>query len=250
MAHQETVHIVHGAKNAVLFLHGICGTPDHFRKLLPLEKQVPQNWSVYNVLMDGHGKQVEDFSRSSMQQWKEQVFRIFDDLCSSHEKVIIVGHSMGTLFALQMACRCPQKVPFTLLIASPMRVFVRFRGAVNLLRFPFSKWNQDDPVQRSLCQASSITPTKKVWKYLGWCPRMLELLREIKYTGKILPELTVPTIACQSLRDEMVSNRSEKILKEGRVEVVNLPQSTHFYYDPEDVCTVKHILADACKKYV
>lgn len=153
MAHQETVHIVHGAKNAVLFLHGICGTPDHFRKLLPLEEQVPQNWSVYNVLMDGHGKQVEDFSRSSMQQWKEQVFRIFDDLCSNHEKVIIVGHSMGTLFALQMACRCPQKVPFTLLIASPMRVFVRFRGAVNLLRFPFSKWNR-----MIRCSARSARP--------------------------------------------------------------------------------------------
>lgn len=249
MAHQETNRMVDGAKTAVLFLHGICGTPDHFRILLPLEELVPDDWSVYNVLMEGHGKRVEDFSHSSMQKWKAQVFRIFDDLCSSHDQVIVVGHSMGTLFAIQMACRCPQKVPFVLLIASPMRVGIRISGAVNLLRFPFNRWNANDPLHQSLSQASSIIPTKKLWKYLGWIPRMLELLREIKYTENMLSDLIVPAIACQSIRDEMVSNRSDKILEDGRAEVVKLPKSTHFYYDPEDMRTVQRVFTDACEKY-
>lgn len=250
MAHEETVRVVDGAKTAVLFMHGICGTPEHFRKLLPLEQLVPQDWSVYNALIEGHGKRVEDFSHSSMELWKENVFRIFDDLCRTHEKVVIVGHSMGTLFALQMACRSPQKVPFLLLIGSPMRVFVRPHFAATLMRFPFDKWNEDDPIHQSLRQACGITPTKKVWKYAGWIPRMLELLREIKYTENMLSELTVPAIACQSVRDELVSNRSDKILKDAHVSVVNLPNSTHFYYDPEDLRTVQRAFTDACKKYV
>ena len=250
MAHKETVRIVDGAENAVLFIHGICGTPDHFRQLLPLEELVPNEWSLYNMLIEGHGKRVEDFSHSSMQKWKEYAFRIFNKLCATHKRVIVVGHSMGTLFALQMACANPEKVPFALLIASPMRVAVRLSGAANLMRFPFDKWKENDPLHQALRQASSIIPTKKVWKYAGWIPRMVELLQEIKYTEKLLLNLKTPTIACQSLRDEMVSNRSDKILKESGVEVVNLPNSTHFYYGPKDLRTVQRVFQDACKKYV
>ncbi|MBR0324808.1 MAG: hypothetical protein IIX11_01590, partial [Selenomonadales bacterium] len=33
----------------VLMLHGILGTPDHFRELLPL---VPETWSVHALLLD------------------------------------------------------------------------------------------------------------------------------------------------------------------------------------------------------
>ena len=66
MAHQEYIRIVPGSKYAVLMLHGILGTPDHFRELLPL---VPENWSVHALLLDGHGGAVEDFSHTSMEKW-------------------------------------------------------------------------------------------------------------------------------------------------------------------------------------
>lgn len=55
MEHREYVRIVPGAKTAVLFMHGIVGTPNHFRDLLPLVDLVPDDWSVYNVLLPGHG---------------------------------------------------------------------------------------------------------------------------------------------------------------------------------------------------
>ena len=55
MEHQETVKILPGAEKAVLFLHGIAGTPEHFRKVLALEELVPESWSVYNLRLDGHG---------------------------------------------------------------------------------------------------------------------------------------------------------------------------------------------------
>lgn len=240
MAHRETVRIIPGAKTAVLFMHGIAGTPDHFRNLLPLEPLIPQEWSVYNVLMDGHGRQVEDFAKSSMAKWKAQVMGIFDMLCSTHDRVIVVGHSMGTLFAVQMALRRPEKVPFIFLIASPMRVGVKLYGAVNLIRLSFGLLDQNDPVQAATSQVSSITQTWKSWKYIGWIPRLIELLDEMKYTESLLPKLEVPCIAFQSKGDELVSCRSCKILRaSGRVEVHGLRHSTHFYYAPKDIAAVQ-----------
>lgn len=88
MPHEETVRLVDGATVAVLFMHGIAGTPNHFRTLLPLEQMIPADWSVYNVLLPGHGKKVEDFARSSMAQWKSYVNEIFNKLCDTHENMI------------------------------------------------------------------------------------------------------------------------------------------------------------------
>lgn len=61
-----------GADTAVLLIHGIVGTPYHFRDLLPV---VPETWSVYHLLMDGHGGSVEKFARTSMEKRKAQVNR-------------------------------------------------------------------------------------------------------------------------------------------------------------------------------
>ena len=50
MPHREYIRLVPGADTAVLFLHGIAGTPRHFDARLPLVHLVPENWSVYTVL--------------------------------------------------------------------------------------------------------------------------------------------------------------------------------------------------------
>ena len=58
--HKEYKRIVNGADSAVLFIHGILGTPNHFKEFIPL---VPKEYSVHNLLLDGHGKGVKEFSR-------------------------------------------------------------------------------------------------------------------------------------------------------------------------------------------
>lgn len=250
MAHEQTVRIIPGAKTAVLFMHGIAGSPDHFRTLLPLEELIPADWSVYNVLMDGHGKGVKEFSRSSMEKWKTQVMGIFNDLCETHERVIIVGHSMGTLFAVQMALRRPEKVPFIFLIACPLRVGVKPFGAANLIKLSYGLLDNCDPIQEATGKVSSITQTWKSWEYIGWLPRLAELIREMHCTAELVSDLKVKCIAFQSKCDELVSCRSCKILRSsGRVEVYGLGKSTHFYYDPKDIQTVQLAFMTACFRY-
>ena len=70
MAHNEYIREVPGSDTVVFCIHGILGTPDQFN---PLLNQIPEEWSVFNILLDGHGKKVQDFSGSSMQKWKGQV---------------------------------------------------------------------------------------------------------------------------------------------------------------------------------
>ena len=57
-------------KNAVLLIHCIAGSPGHFRELIPA---IPETYSIYNILLDGHSGKAENLGRSSMKKWKAQV---------------------------------------------------------------------------------------------------------------------------------------------------------------------------------
>jgi esterase/lipase len=243
MEHKEYVRIVPEARTAVLFMHGIVGTPVHFQALLPLVDLVPEDWSVYNLLLPGHGSTVKAFGKSSMKEWKEYAWNVFGQLAQTHERIVLVGHSMGTLFSIQLALEYPEKVSQLFLIAVPLRVGVKFFGAVNMLRMTFGVLDQNDPLQAATQTVCGTKPTWMVWKYIPWLPRLWELIGEMHSTAKVVGDLRVPCIAYQSRRDELVSKRSGKILgKCGRVEVHNLLGSTHFYYSPEDIDTV-------CKRF-
>lgn len=242
MTCKSEIRLVPGADNAVLFIHGIAGTPNHFVTQPPLVDLVPEHWSVYNVLLHGHGGSVENFSKSSMKQWKAQVKDIFDSLCSSHKRVVLVGHSMGTLFAIQLAVERPEKVPFLFLLAVPMRPRVGLSAVNNSLRLVFGRIREDRPGEMAIRNACGVSPTRRIWKYLGWIPRFVELLAEIHPTQRQMEGLTVPCVVFQSEKDELVSGYSQKVLKKcGVAEVCNLRHSSHFYYDPADL----QILQDA-----
>ena len=98
--HSSYIRLVPGAKTAVLMVHGIVGTPRHFDFLLDT---VPQDVSVMNILLPGHGGTVKDFANASMKQWKQTVAEAMETLCTTHERVIVVAHSMGTLLTAEAA---------------------------------------------------------------------------------------------------------------------------------------------------
>ena len=244
MAQEESKRIVPGAKTAVLFIHGICGSPEHFRALLPLEQMVPADCSYHNIVLDGHCKRVEDFGHSCMKRWQTQVFAALRELCQTHEKIILVGHSMGTLLSIQLALSCPEKICRLFLLAVPVKVFVQPRAIAYLLRIAFDRIDESDPVLVSMRNACGIRQTRKLWKYIPWAFRMLELLSLCGKTAKQIPGLRVPCIAIQSEKDEMVSRKAGKLLREsGRVEVVDLPDSTHFFYSAADTKRIVNLFA-------
>lgn len=247
MNHQEYIWEIPGASTAILMLHGIVGTPDHFEMLLPL---VPADWSVYNILLDGHGKRVEDFAASSMEKWKKQIWDLFGELEKKYDQVVIAAHSMGTLFAIQLAVERPEKISFLFLMAVPMRVGLRWFGVVNSIKVALDRVDDTKPLEAATRNACSIQTDPRLWKYITWVPRYLELFREIRQTRDILPSLKVPCYAFQSRRDELVSNRAGQLLENsGTVKVQYLPNSGHFYYEQEDKARLLDAFKEVCKKH-
>lgn len=237
MAHEEFTRIIPNSDTAVLMIHGICGTPDHFRAFVPL---VPQGWSVHCLRLPGHGGGVEDFSRSSMAQWKRLVFARLEELLASHGRVYIAAHSMGTLFAIQASLRYPERVAGLFLLGSPLRVFVAPYAAVNAVKLQFGIVDPHDQSAVDMRDGCSVAGDPRLWKYAGWVPRFLELFREIWKTRPLLKEITVPTMVFQSKKDELVHPSSyDDFLGYERIQCHMLPDSGHFGYGSGDLELLK-----------
>lgn len=231
MQHQEIKRIIPGATTAVLFIHGIIGSPNQFDFLIPA---IPPNVSFYNILLDGHGKGVKEFSKTSMAKWEAQIHAAIDMLTASHVEVMIVGHSMGCLFAIEHAIRNP-KITKIMLLAAPMKIFLKPAVLENAHKSRKGNPDANDPIGQAACKYCSITHSKNIFAYLGWLPRYFELFSKIRHTRRILPRLSTPTLAFQSGKDEMVSKRAIKTLSTNSViHTSMLPDSSHFYYSPND----------------
>jgi len=226
--HAEYKRIVPGADTAVLLIHGIAGTPNHFREFIP---RVPEQYSVYNLLLDGHGRGVRDFSASSMDKWERQVDNVVTALLSEHDRVLIAAHSMGTLFAIEQAIKHPQ-ISGLFLLAVPIKLFLKPRMAVNSLKVFFNCIKPEDAVATAARECYGIASDRNPFHYLGWIPRYLELFRKIREIRGRLPELETPGKVYQSARDEMVSKRSADYLrKHSGLTVCELPNAGHYYYE-------------------
>jgi len=230
--HQQIIRCRPGADTAILFIHGIIGTPDHFKDFLTF---IPENWSICNVLLDGHGKGVSDFSHTSMKKWIRQIDGILEDLRENHDKILICAHSMGTLLAINAAIRNPKKIHRMFLLACPLAIAPKLSVATTSLKVIYERFSPEDLEAVSAAEAYGIEPDRRLWKYLGWIPRYLELFHQIRNTRRHFRELSVPTTVFQSRNDELVSKKSIRLLNDAeRYDVGVLEKSGHYRIDPED----------------
>ncbi len=242
MAHEEYIRILPDARYAVLMIHGILGSPDHFRDLLPL---VPDTWSVHTLLLEGHGGGPAEFSAARMDRWRSQVFSRIEELLSTHEKVVLAAHSMGTLFSLQASLRWPDRIGGLFLLGSPTRVFVQPATAMHSVMLAFGYVDHNNRSFSDLAKEYSVRTTPWVFQYVLWIPRFLELFAEIHRTRKILPQITVPTQVFQSKNDELVHFSSRKdFVGYPTITCYHLMNSGHFGYSPEDKAFLQEKFAE------
>jgi len=242
MAHREFIRETDNRELAFLFIHGIVGTPDHFNSIIDI---IPREYSIYNILLDGHGKKIEDFANTSMKKWEEQIETIIEYLFSKYEKIIIIGHSMGTLFAIDIASRFPKKVEKLFLLAVPLTVFVKPVAVKSSIKAAFDKVDDNDELVIAMKNGAGVELEPKLWKYVSWAPRFIELLLKIKDTDKILNELKVPTIAIQSKKDELVTEKCfETLWLHPYIEAFMLKNSGHYYYCDKDLKIILKLFKD------
>lgn len=234
MPHRPYRRDVPGGKNAVLFLHGIVGTPDHFLPLLPL---LPEDCACSSLLLAGHGGSAQDFAKASMAQWEDQVDSALSDLRARYENVVIVGHSMGCLLAIRAALADPCGLRALFLLAPPLFIDFRLRALRAPIRVGLDCIPEDDEEAHWARAACSIEPNRFLPVYLGWISKYVALFALSRSTRKSVSRLAVPTTALFSARDEMVDSvRSrERLLSCPLAQAETLAESTHLHYPPDDL---------------
>lgn len=217
----------------MLFLHGILGTPRHFDFLLPL---LPEDWSVWTLMLPGHGGSCADFSRSSMAQWKSSVSDAIEELRRGHRRIFIVTHSMGGLLAVWAASENPEKIAGIFALAMSLKIRFTAKAAMASLHAAFRSPESDSPYRRATRDACSITLSKNPFAYLGWFPRFLELFALSRDTRRMIGDFKLPCLVIQSAKDELVSKRSAEFT--GNADTVSLPDSSHYFYSEKDRETI------------
>ena len=110
-----------------------------------LVSQVPEDLAVYNILLEGHGGSVSDFSKASMKKWKTQVEQCIRQQEHCGRRVVLVGHSLGALLALD-AQRKHTCVESLLLLNVPLCPAVKPEMMGRSLRFAFGRVRREDPL--------------------------------------------------------------------------------------------------------
>ncbi|WP_309130295.1 alpha/beta fold hydrolase [Brevibacterium sp.] len=88
------------ASEAVLFLHGITGSPAAWT---PIARALgDEGVSVSVPLLPGHGTRWQELNRTGWDAWIDSAAEELRELRSTHEKVIVAGLSMGGALALSL----------------------------------------------------------------------------------------------------------------------------------------------------
>lgn len=246
MNHRQYIRVSESRKTVVLLIHGILGSPRFFDGLIDV---IPQDWSIFNILLDGHGKGVSDFSHTSMKKWKEQVTRTLDEFESEYENVIIIGHSMGSLLSIEASLKNPRNIRKMIFFEVPVKVLWKPSMFGIVLRVILGRSSSDKVIADTEKKVFSIEPDKSLFHHIGWIPRSIELLALIREVRKNIGRVEIPTCTFQSGCDEMVSGTALNYLQKNTVfDIEVLEKSKHYWYDDNEYKYAKEKIKEILEK--
>jgi carboxylesterase len=109
-----------GAEPAVLALHGFGATPEEVEMVVEVAQEL--GLRVLAPLLPGHGTTVQDLAQRRWQDWRQAANDALDQLLTGAGPAIVVGSSMGSLLALELAADRPGDVLGLGILASPIRL--------------------------------------------------------------------------------------------------------------------------------
>lgn len=214
---------------AVLCIHGIQGSPRQFRWIIDA---LPKDVHVENLLLPGHGGDVRAFARSGSAQWQACVDEALIRLDSQCDSVLVIGHSMGCLLAIDACRRSVGKIGAMALLACPLSLRPTLRYFKTALRAA-SKEQTADPFVSAAREANSVHGASPL-AYLGCIRPYAQLLLKICAVRRQLAGISVPMLAIHSGRDEIVGIKSLRMLAGANAQTCIAKESGHFRYTESD----------------
>ena len=209
-------HAVDPAKRTVVFVHG--AGLDHSWFALQSRYFGYHGFNVLAVDLPAHGKSAGP-ALASVPAMADWVLRLLDAL--EIPKANIVGHSMGTLIAMDCAARHPQRVERIALIAtaSPMKVGEAYLEAAQ--RNEYSAFDMSTIWGHAPQVPLAANPNPGMWMYGDMQARLERLAPGVLYADlKACNEYQFPGgVKCPALfilgrRDVMTPPRAAKALQE------------------------------------
>ena len=107
-------------KYGVLIIHGLTANPDTVREIEPSVKQLGVPYRM--PTLRGHGARSPEALRGvTWHEWLSDAECAIQDLLTESEKVIVIGHSMGGLVALNLAADSQGEIDSLILVAAAVQ---------------------------------------------------------------------------------------------------------------------------------
>jgi carboxylesterase len=230
----EPIQVESGTSDLlILYIHGLMGSPLESTKIWNSLDNL--NFHGQAILLPGHGGSAHDFGSNGPQAWQAHVNRTLADLSKSYARIILIGHSLGGLLALQASLQIP--VNGIVLLNTPAKTHISLRQISISARVLFSSDQTHDPLISAYRKSFSVG-MQDFWNLPLWIPRLMDIRRVADRTMSILKQVTVPVMIFQSRQDETVNPISAEQLKKGLGEhaigLTYLEKSSHAYFVDED----------------
>jgi carboxylesterase len=210
---------------ACLFIHGFTASPSEVYPVARLIYEMT-GVTVSGPLLPGHGTTPQHMNQTAWQDWYGRVLQELEYLQKKHNRVFLIGLSMGGLLALHAASKV-EGLPGVIAINTPIfTTSPRQMSLTTLLQYikPYYPKRMDQNAKELEKEGRFAYPVMPVKSLLSMRRLGRIVMREI-------PSLNIPVLLFQSGQDESVDPRSAQYIKEKaaqtRVKLVELKDSGH-----------------------
>jgi len=193
---------------------------------------------------------MKDFARSGAGDWERHVQSELDKIRHDYQKIVLVGHSMGGLLALNASLNKENKIAGAVLISTPLKIHV-FNLKSLLRKMRLLMLSPSNEVKATYVKSNSIAKASFFFYPLMIKP-LISLYILIQKTKKRLAEISVPVTMFYSRNDETTSYRSFNIMYRGLCNtqrtLFTLTKSHHAFYCDEERRIIQDRLIEFIQK--
>ena len=213
-------------EEAVVFIHGISGSPAHFREMA--EAIADAGYTARGVLLPGHGTRAEHLARVTWHDWYDHCAEEIRALQKTHRTVHVVGYSIGSALAMELAAG-EGNLGRLVLLSTPLNP----RQSVTLMRMGFWLYSRVMPRFHGNPPRFVDDTGEEFYYVYKTSPSSIyrTLLDMVTHTRRTVQRVENPTLIMQSRTDKAVGSASAgwiyRRLPAREKRIVMLPESDH-----------------------